>query len=223
MVVNPERPCVGVRDLELVWGSGPALNEVLRAEPVGIKSRNEHQFIRPFPEIAQNLYSRLVPCAREHSVLPLHPVGSEELGRKVVTVRQPHRNDDHSSSDLESVTECLLEPELLQSHLASTLDLTLIFTSLIRLQFHSAFSASVLELDLRAERPPLSEIIAKVDDKVRNVEPPVALVILILLRMVVPLPSVAVEVAGHHRLAVATYRKPLSISAQGRHNQHYRQ
>ena len=221
MIVYPERSGIGVRDLELVRGSGSALDEVLRTEPVGVKSRKEHQFIRPFAEIAQNLDSRLVPSARKHGVLPFHPVGREELGRKVVSVCQSHRDDDHSGPDLERVTESFLDPELFQSHLASTLNLTLIFTGLVSFQFYGAFGASVLELDLRTKRPSFSEVVPKIDDKMRDVEPSVTLVVLVLFRMVVPLPGIAVEVAGHHCLAVTADCKSLSVSRKACRNQYY--
>ena len=221
MVVNPERPGIGVRDLEFVRGSGPALNEVLGTESVRVKSRKEHQFIGPFAKVTQNLDSRLVPGARKDSVLSFHPVGREELGRKMVTIRQSHRDDYHSCPDLERVTESLLEPELLQSDLASALDLALIFPCLVSLELDRAFGASVLELDLRAERPSFSEVVPKIDDEVRNVEPSVTLVVLILFRMVIPLPSVAIEVAGHHRLTVTTDCKSLSVSREASRNQYY--
>ena len=221
MIVYPERSGIGVRDLELVRGSGSALDEVLRAEPVGVKPGKEHQFIGPFAEVAQNLDSRLVPSARKDSVLPFHPIGREELGRKMVAVCQSHWDDYHSRPDLERVAESLLEPELLQGYLASTLDLALIFTGLVSLQLDRAFGASVLELDLRAERPSFSEVVPKIDDKMRDVEPSVTLVVLVLFRMVVPLPGIAVEVAGHHCLAVTADCKSLSVSRKACRNQYY--
>ena len=161
----------------------------------------------------------------------------------MVTIRQSHRDDYHSCPDLERVTESLLEPELLQSDLASALDLALIFTCLVSLELDRAFGASVLELDLRTERPSgpvssgspfgvleldlraerlsFSEVVPKIDDEVRNVEPSVTFIVFILLRMVVPLPSVAIEVAGHHRLTVTTDCKSLSVSREASRNQYY--
>ena len=181
----------------------------------------------------------------------------------MVTIRQSHRDDYHSCPDLERVTESLLEPELLQSDLVSALDLALIFTCLVSLELDRAFGASVLELDLRterpsgpvspgspfgvleldlrterpsgpvssgspfgvleldlrAERPSFSEVVPKIDDEVRNVEPSVTFIVFILLRMVIPLPSVAIEVAGHHRLTVTTDCKSLSVSREASRNQ----
>lgn len=68
--------------------------------------------------------------------------------------------------EIELGHETLLNPELLEGHLAAALDLGF---------------ATLLELDLGAHRPAASEVVAQLDHHMRQVETAVALGVLVFL------------------------------------------
>ena len=103
---------------------------------------------------------------------------------------------------LESKTR-LLEPELLQSHLAAAFDLFLKFAGLFGLHLHRRLRAAVLELNLRIEGPAFAEIVAHHEDGVRKVHAAVPFGIGVLLRVGVAEHVVAIKVVLVNGLAIS--------------------
>ena len=66
----------------------------------------------------------------------------------------------------------------------------------------------MLEFDLGAHRPAAPEIVAQVDDHMREVEAAVAFVILVLVRADITQVVVAEEIARHDGLAVPAHGQP---------------
>ena len=71
----------------------------------------------------------------------------------------------------------------------------------------------MLELNLSAHRPAATEVIAQVDDGMRNVELAVRRVVLVLFGLRVTTHVVAVEVAAVGHFAIATYAEALAIGS----------
>ena len=120
----------------------------------------------------------------------------------------PDWHDDVSHADVEAFAKRLLDPELLQSHLAAALNFVLEFSGFLGLDFHGHFAAAVLKLDFAAHAPALAEIVAQIDDYMRQVHATVAFGVFVTLGVRIAEHIVAVEVAGIDGLAVAAHGEP---------------
>ena len=68
----------------------------------------------------------------------------------------------------------------------------------------------MLKLNLRTHRPAFAEVIAEIDNHVRNVEDPVARIIVVFVGQLVAIGVVAVEVATHRDFAIATHTQSVA-------------
>ena len=119
-----------------------------------------------------------MPRIRHDGSLALRAVDGEELVWLVVGIRIAHGHDDLTGLDIELPTSKLLvDPELLDVHLAALLHFSLILAGLLGLDLHGAATAAMLKLHLAAQRPALAEVIAKVQTYVRQVKTPMTLVV----------------------------------------------
>ena len=121
----------------------------------------------------------------------------------MVRVGSSQWHNQHTRADIGIAVERLLEPELLQCHLATTLHLGLIFTAFLVLYLHCCLGSAMLKLNLRSHRPSLAEIVPHIYHDVGQVELAI-LVILVFLRRGVSEVVVGVETAFHCRLAIPT-------------------
>lgn len=101
--------------------------------------------------------------------------------------------------------ERFLNPELLESHLAASLDFLLVLARLVGFEFDGGFGSAVFELNLGAESPPFAEVVAEHDDGMREVDLPVAFVVAVLLGVGVAVDVVGVEIVAEGSFAVAAY------------------
>ena len=95
-------------------------------------------------------------------------------------VEQSHGNDNVSGADVGPACETLLQPELLQFHLAAFLGFCLPLAALLVFLFHGGSGAGVLKLNLSTHRPALAKVVAQIDDGVGNVETSVTRVMSVL-------------------------------------------
>ena len=117
------------------------------------------------------------------------------------------RHHDVSDADVEVLVEAFLHPELLQGHLAATLNLLFELASLFGLLLRSSLDATVFKLNLGTHRPSAAEVVAKHNDGVRNIHAPIARRILVAVGIAVAEHIVAVEMVAIHSLAIATDSK----------------
>ena len=126
----------------------------------------------------------------------------------MVRVQRSYRDDLHTGADDGIAVEGFLQPELLQRHFAAALYLALVFAALFFLYLDGAFRSAVLELYLRAHAPAFAEVIAQIDDHVRQVELAVMVIgvflgVLAVTKVVIAEPAV---LGGH--FAVPADDKP---------------
>lgn len=124
----------------------------------------------------------------------------------MVGIGAAYRNNLKAGAYLQLWHELFLQPELLESNLASALNLFLIFAPLFGLELHGGLDAAVFELYLRRHRPSLAEIITEIYNNVRHVETAVA-VAGIFARIGIAQVIVAEEVLNENRFAVAADMK----------------
>ena len=146
-----------------------------------------------------------MPSIGHDGGLALRTIDGKELIRLVVSVGITYGYDDLAGFDIKlTASERLVDPELLDVHFAAFLYLGLVFASLLGLYFHSGTIATVFKLNLRTQGPSFTEIVAQIQHHVRQVETSMTFVIGIKFRLLVTIKTLAVEVACHHRLAIAT-------------------
>ena len=100
--------------------------------------------------------------------------------------------------------ETLLNPELLQGHLAATLYLLLELAGLFRFLFHSGLDATVFKLHLGTHTPAVAEVVAQHDNGMGQVDAAVSLVFGIAVGVRVAKYVVAIEIVVIHSLPIAT-------------------
>ena len=113
----------------------------------------------------------------------------------MVRVIQTHRHHQMTSLDVGILAERLLNPELLQFHLATFLSLRLPFAAFFIFLLISPASAAMLKLNFRAQRPALAKVISQIHHSMRNVKPSMTRVILVLVSQAVTAHVVAIEIA----------------------------
>ena len=129
----------------------------------------------------------------------------------MVGVGVAHRHNDFARLDVEaSAPKRLVQPKLLKGHFATLLSLGLIFARFLGLHLHSRFIAAVLKFDLRAQRPAVAKVVAQVERDVRQVKTPVARIVAIAFGRIIAVETLTVEVARHHRLAIAAQAQTIS-------------
>ena len=96
-----------------------------------------------------------------------------------------------------------LNPELFQFHLSAFLYLFLIFSALIAFHFHGTSRPGVLKFYFCAQLPAFPEVVAQIDDGMRDVETPVAGVIFIQVGLSITILIITVEVARIGHLTVS--------------------
>ena len=138
----------------------------------------------------------------------------------MVLVGHAHRHHYLAYAKVELRCKRLLNPELLQGHLAALFHFSLIFAALVGIHLNGTLRSAVLELNLHAHAPAVTEVIAHVQCDVGQVEASVGTIVLVFLGKLVAVEMVAVEVAAHHCLAVAAQAQALLcvfvILSQGR-------
>ena len=128
----------------------------------------------------------------------------------MVGVVQAYRHHDVSGADVGKAAKRLLNPELFQLYFAAFLRFLFPFAAFLVFLLVGDACAAVLEFNLRAHRPAFAEVVAHVDNHMRNVELPVRWVILMLFGLRVATHMVAVEVAAESHLAIATHAQSVA-------------
>ena len=208
VVIDAQNSCKVVGNLELVWACGSVVSEVFCREALGVQSRQELSLIAPilYPSPQRKPY--LVPSVWQDGCFAFGTIAGEELIRLVVGIGITDRHDDFSCLNVElPAPKGFVYPKLLDVHLSTFLYFCFVFASLFCLNLNGRTRAAMLELNLAAHRPALTEVIADVQANVGQVETSVAFVVLVVLRHLVAIEALAVEVAGHHGLAIASKGK----------------
>ena len=144
-----------------------------------------------------------MPCTRQDGVLALWTVYGEEIERLVVGIGQANGHHNMSNAYIGKSAKRLLNPKLLKLYLASALLLLFKLDGLLSLVFNGRACAAMLKLDLGAECPTLSKVVAKVDNGMGYVEASVAWVVLSPACRTIAVARVAIEVAAQCHLAVS--------------------
>ena len=110
-------------------------------------------------------------------------------------------------SDIEVAAKRFLQPELLQGHFAASFNLLFEFACLLGLFLYSGFHSAMLEFNLGAHGPAMTEIVAQHDDGMRKIDPRIAFGIGIAFGMRIAEYIVRVEMTAENCLAVASYGK----------------
>ena len=116
-----------------------------------------------------------------------------------------------SDTDICPACKRLLNPELLQLHLAAFLGFLFPFAGLFKLFLNGTACSAVLKLNLARHAPALSEVVAYVYHGMRNVEASVARIVLILACVRITINVVAVEVARQCHLAISADAQAVSL------------
>ena len=119
-------------------------------------------------------------------------------------VQPAHGHHQVADAQVQLRGETLLDPELLEFHLAALFDLGFPFARFGELLLHGCTGAGMLEFDLGLHRPALAEVVAEVDHGVRNVEAAVRGIVLIIYGMGIAIDVVAVEIAGQGHFTIST-------------------
>ena len=205
VVVDAYGSGIGCRHLELVGASRSVMNPTLVAKSVGVQTSQEHGFIAPVTSLTPQAHTRLMPCTGQDGVLALGTIDGKEFGRQVGIVGATYGYNHMAHAQVQRRSEGFLQPELLQGDLAATLNFRLIFAGLFLFNLYGALGTTMLKLNLSAQGPPLTEVVAQIDDYVGQVELAVALVVLVQVGIGVALVVVAVEHAAGHSLAITAY------------------
>ena len=147
VVVNPEHVSQVVCDLIFIRRFCAVVHKVVAVEHKTVKAGDDLRLITPGSRLSPEAYSRVVPGGRENCVFSFRPVYGEKVEGLVGIVQASHGNHKMAHPQIEGVGEGLLEPELLQFHLASFLYLGLPFTCLGEFLFYGRTRSRVLELD----------------------------------------------------------------------------
>ena len=118
---------VGVGYLKLVGAGSTWVDEVLAREALGVQTRKELHFVSPVLDTSPERDTKLMPSVGQDSGFALRTITGEEVQGLVVAIGIAHRHDDLTSLDVEhSLPESLVQPKLLERHLATFLRLGLI-------------------------------------------------------------------------------------------------
>ena len=111
-----------------------------------------------------------MPGTRDDSEIAFVTVHAEVLRRFVVGVQTSDWDDLHTCPYDGIAIEGFLQPKLLQSHFTTALNLTLVLAAFFLFDLDGTLRTAVLELDLRAYRPSMTEVIAHVNHHVRQIK-----------------------------------------------------
>ena len=121
----------------------------------------------------------------------------------MVGIVQAHGHHNMSEAQVGSARESLLNPELLELHLAAFLHFLLPLSAFLVLFLVGQPVAAMLKLDFRAEFPALAEVVSQVDYHMGKVETSMAGIVLMLFGLTVAAHVVAEEIARVSHLAIA--------------------
>ena len=128
-------------------------------EVVGIQTGHQLGLVAEIAVATPETHTGLVPGAGQYGVLTLRTGHSEKVQRLVVGIVQTHRHHNVAGPDVGMLTERLLNPELLQFHLAAFLGLLLPLAAFLVFLLVGDAGAAVLKLYLRAEGPALAKVV----------------------------------------------------------------
>ncbi len=203
IIVDARREAQAVGHLELVGRARAVLDEVVPVVHECVQAGDDERLVAPVAGAAPQADAGVVPGGGEDGEFSLRAVYGEEIERLVRVVQAAHRHHDMADSDVELRREALLDPELLQLHLAAFLDLRLPFPGFSIFLLHGGAGSGVLEFDLGLQGPALAEVVAEINYGMRNVETAVRRIVLIISGMGIAIDVVAVEIAGQGYFTVA--------------------
>ena len=112
-------------------------------------------------------------------------------------------NDYFTGLDVElAFPELLVDPELLDVHLAAFFHLGFIFSGFLGLYLHGGAIATMLKLYLGTQCPSLAEVVAEVQTYVWQVDASMALVVGLVLGFLIAVETLTVKIAGHGSLSI---------------------
>ena len=173
-------------------------------EVVGIQTSQKLCLVAKVSIASKERDTGLVPGRGHDGVFAFRTIDGKEIQRLVVGIVQTYGYDDMSHAEITPAAERLLQPELLQLHLATLLGLLFPFAAFLVFLLVGDTCATMLELNLSTERPAFAEVVAQIDDSMWNVEAPVRRVVLMLLRL---------TVAAHVVAKIVTRETDFSIAA----------
>ena len=153
----------------------------------------------------------LMPCARKNGVFTLRAIYCEEVQRLMIGICQTYRHYNMSGTDIGKTSKRLLNPELLKLYLATAFLLLLKLNGFLGLIFNGRTRAAMLKLNLCTKGPTLSEVIAKINHGMRNIETSMTWIVLSAACRTIAVARVAIEVAAHCHFAISAYAKTIAF------------
>ena len=95
-VVDTKRPGVAVGNLVFIRRGRSVMDPALRTKPLAVEAGHEHQLVTPVAGLSPEGDADFMPGAGHYGVLPFGAVDPEELGRHMVGVGLPHRDNHHT-------------------------------------------------------------------------------------------------------------------------------
>ena len=210
IVVQAQGRCVAVGHFVFVGARGALVHELLGRETLGIERGEQLHLVAPVLHAAPERQAELVPRIGEYRGLALGTVAGEEVERLVVGVAVAHGHDDFASPHVQhSAEKLLVQPELLDGHLATLFGFGFVFARFFGFYFNGSLVAAVLKLYFGAQGPTAAEVEAEVERHMGQVELAMAFVVLVAGGGVVAVETLAVEIARHNGLAITAQTQAL--------------
>ena len=149
IVVQSEGYTIFISYFELQRIGCSLLDPVGVSKVVGVKASQQLRLVTELPVTAEERHTRLVPRRGQDGVLTLRTIDGEEVQRFVVGVVQTDRHHDMPEAEIGCTRKGLLNPELLQLHLAAFLGLLFPLAAFLVFLLVGQTGATVLELNLR--------------------------------------------------------------------------
>ena len=211
IIVKTEGSAVLVGDVELEGRFGTFVNPARVGELIGVQAGQELCLIAEFAITSEERETCLMPRGGHDDVLALGTIYREEVEGLVVGIVQAYGHHDMACADVGGLGEGLLNPELLEFHLAAFFHFLFPFAAFLVFLLVCEAVAAVLELYLSAERPAFAEVVAEVNHSVGDVETAVARVVLMIFGLGVAAHVVAVEIAAVVNLSVAADAQTVAL------------
>ena len=178
---------------------------------VGVQASQQLCLIAEIARAAKKADSCLVPCGGQYGVFAFRTVNREEVQWLMMGIVQAHRHDDMSETQVGCTREGLLNPELLEFHLAAFLYFLFPFAAFLVFFLVGQSVAAMLKFYFRAEFPALAKVITQIDDHMRKVKTAMAGIVLVLFGLTVAAHVVAEEIPRVGHLTIAANAESLAV------------
>ena len=210
-IVHTRRKAILIGGLELERRSCPVVNPLVAVEEHRIQASHHLQLIFHLAIAAPEADARIMPLRWQDGVLALRTVDGEIVQRLMVGIVQAYGHDNMTELQVGSLRKALVDPQLLEFHLTAFLLFIFPFSSLVGLVLNGRARTRMLEFNLRAQRPALSEIIAHVDHGMRDVELAMTGVVFVIGGRTVAVHVVAEKLTTVCHLAIAAHAQTVTL------------